>query len=61
METLVRILQVMGIFLGGLLARVLVVVAVMAALLAPFVLVIGLVRLVRWAAHRRAHAHGEGG
>jgi hypothetical protein len=60
MQTLVGILQVIAVFVGGLLARVLVVVAVMAALLAPFVLLIGLVRAVRWAV-RRAHAHGEGG
>jgi len=59
METLVAILQGIAIFLVGLVARVGIVVAVMAALMAPVVLAIGVVRTVRWAA-RRWHAAHEG-
>ncbi len=60
MQTVVAILQAIAVFLGGLAARVLIVFAVAAALLAPIALVLGLVRAVRWA-FRKAHAHGGGG
>lgn len=58
METLVAILQGIAVFVVGLVARVGIVVAVIAALLAPFALGIGAVRAFRWM--RRRHAHGEG-
>lgn len=57
MQTLVAILQAIAVFVVGLAGRVLVVVGVVAALLAPFALAIGVVRAVRWAV-RKGHAHG---
>lgn len=55
METLVAILQAIVVFVAGLATRVLIVVAVAAALLLPVLLVIGAIRALRWA-WRRGHA-----
>ena len=58
METLVAILQGIGVFVVGMVSRVAIVLTVAAVLLAPVAVAMGLVRAFRWA-RRRVHAHGH--
>jgi hypothetical protein len=58
METLVAILQGMSVFVVGLVSRVAIVLGVVAVLLAPVAVALGVVRAFRWARRRvQAHAH----
>jgi hypothetical protein len=60
METLVAILQGIGVLVVGIVSRVAIVLAVAAALLAPVAVALGLVRAFRWARRRvNAHAHAH--